>query len=104
MERREKLGKLWVGPRGAGDDRDERRGALEARHDIGGEDPQLLVLVGGRGDGARPLLLGHRHGLVPADRTADELTQQGTLAAEVGVDGLRRDVRLRGDAAMLVPW
>ena len=39
-------------------------------------------------------------GTVSSPRTArlDELTQQRTLVAEVSVDGLRRDMRLRSDA------
>jgi hypothetical protein len=57
MQPREQLGEFGFGSGGAGDDRDDRGGALESQDDVGGEQSQLLVLVGGGGDRARARLL-----------------------------------------------
>ena len=101
----QKLGKLRVGSGGAGHDRDERRRALEPKHDVGCEQAQLLALVGRGDDRARARLLGNGLGIIAADSTADELAEQRPLVAEARIDGLSGDTRRfcdRGDGRAVV--
>ena len=97
MDLREQRRELGVAPGGGRQDLDERADALEPEADVGGEQPQLLALVGGRGDGAGTGLLGHGRRLAPAHGSADELAEQRPLVAKARVDGLGRDPRLLGD-------
>lgn len=68
MEPLEQLGELRMRAGGSGNDRDERRGALEPQDDVGGEEPQLLMLVAGGSDLPGARLLGDRGCVVAADR------------------------------------
>src|SRR5829696_3172629 len=97
----QQLGKLGLGSGCAGDDGDQRGGALQPQDDVRREQPQLLVLVAGRRECARTLLLGNRPRVLAADGDADELAEQRALVLEAGVDGFLGDARLvrdRGDA------
>ena len=58
VDLREQRRELWVAPGGGRQDLDERADALEPDADVGGEQPQLLALVDGRGDGAGPVCSG----------------------------------------------
>ena len=97
MEPGEQLGELWLRASRAVDDGDERRSAFQPLDDVRGEQSQLLVLVGRRGECARAGLLGHRRGVVAAHGAADELAEHAALVAEACVHRLLRDARLRGD-------
>ena len=106
VELREELCELGLRSGGAGDDSDERRGAFEAGGDVGGEHPQLLVLIGRRGDRPRLRLLRDGLWVVAADGAPDDLSEQRALVSEAGVDGLFRDTCLvgdRGDARAVEP-
>ena len=62
------------------------------------------MLVGRGDDGVRSVLLGDGSRVVAADRSTNELAQQGPFVPEAGVDGLLRDPGLlsdRGDARAL---
>ena len=58
MQLGEEVCEPGFGSGGAGDDRDDRGGTLEAEDDVGCEETQLLVLVGYGCERARPFLLG----------------------------------------------
>ena len=97
MQLGEEVCELGFGSGGAGDDRDDRGGALEAEDDVGCEETQLLVLVGCGGESARPVLLGHRPRVASANGTADELTEECALVLKAGIDGFLGDARSLGD-------
>src|SRR4051794_8675369 len=97
----QQLGELGLGSGCAGDDGDQRSGALEPQHDVRCEQPQLLALIMGGRECARTLLLRNRPRVLAADSNADELAEQRALVLEAGVDGFLGDAGLvcdRGDA------
>ena len=97
MQLGEEVCELGFGSGGAGDDRDDRGGTLEAEDDVGCEETQLLVLVGYGCERARPVLLGHRPRVASANGTADELTEECALVLKAGIDGFLGDARSLGD-------
>jgi steroid delta-isomerase-like uncharacterized protein len=97
MQLGEEVCELGFGSGGAGDDRDDRGCAFESEHDVGCEEPKLLVLVGRGGEHPRPVLLRNPPRVIAADGAANELAEQVAFVLEAGVDGLLRDARLCGD-------
>ena len=67
VEAGQQLGELGLGSGCAGDDGDQRGGALEPQHDVRCEQPQLLALIVGGRECARALLLRNRPRVLAAD-------------------------------------
>jgi hypothetical protein len=89
VEPPEELRKLRLAGGRAADERDKRRGTLEALHDVGREEAELLALIRDPGESAGRRLLGHRPRIVAAHGALDELAEERALVPECRIGSAR---------------